>query len=293
MRPAAPALHVERVTGAVLVEDLGRRHLASGVPVSGAFDRRAHAAATLLVGGRPGDATLEVLGQVRLRAEGPLLVAVTGRAQAAIDGVGIPVWTAVDLRDGESLEVATPGRAYVGVRGGLDVPLVLGSRSTCLMGPIGPPPVREGDRIRVGPHRGRDARAGDFCRPPSTSNVTRVVPGPHARLTRVSVEIAATSRIGVRLSATLAGVSIERSRGLASMGVLPGTIQALPSGDWMLLGPDAGTMGGYPVVGVVAGDDLDPWAHARPGDVRTLVSVRPGSIEVVPMDPVVRIGELG
>ena len=73
------------------------------------------------------------------------------------------------------------------------------------------------------------------------------------------------SRIGVRLTAgRLAGrAAPARDPTCPRSGSCPGAVQVLPSGDWMLLGPDAGTMGGYPVAGVVATADLGTWAHVQ------------------------------
>jgi antagonist of KipI len=75
--------------------------------------------------------------------------------------------------------------------------------------------------------------------------------------------------------------------------VLPGAIQVLPMGDWIVLGPDAGTMGGYPVAGVVCTADLDRFAHLLPGDGLELVAT---TVEQAPRPPtpeVVRLAGLG
>jgi hypothetical protein len=110
--------------------------------------------------------------------------------------------------------------------------------------------------------------AGDFVRPADRRAGVRVVPGPHLRVTSCDVRVLAASRIGVRLTAgRLEGAALPARSDLPSLGILPGTLQVLPSGDWMLLGPDAGTMGGYPVAGVVATADLGAWAHVLVDDL--------------------------
>lgn len=120
-----------------------------------------------------------------------------------------------------------------------------------------------------------------------------MVAGPHLALGRIDADVVETSRIGVRLRPRSSDAAASAPSDLPSIGVLPGTIQVLPSGDWMVLGPDAGTMGGYPVVGVLAGDDLDRWAHVQPGDQVDLVGVPAGSVRVPPLEHVVRVGEIG
>ena len=103
-----------------------------------------------LVGGDPGAASLEVtLGGLAVRARRPLVVAVTGARCP-----GAPWNAPVRLAAGEVLRLGTPAeglRSYLAVRGGLDVAPVLGSRSTCTLSGLGPPRVRAGDVLPVGP----------------------------------------------------------------------------------------------------------------------------------------------
>jgi allophanate hydrolase subunit 2 len=97
------------------------------------------------------------------------------------------------------------------------------------------------------------------------------------------------SRIGIRLrpaGAVAAGAS------LPSLGVLPGAIQVLPSGDWVVLGPDAGTMGGYPIVGVVVSADLGRLAHVAPGQVLQLLPVAAGDAPRPVLPRILRLGAL-
>jgi allophanate hydrolase subunit 2 len=119
-----------------------------------------------------------------------------------------------------------------------------------------------------------------------------VVVGPHLALGLGSARVLETSRIGVRLRTEGVAVTVRVRADLPSLGVLPGTIQVLPSGDWVVLGPDAGTMGGYPIVGVLAGDGLDRWAHLQPGARVTLTAVAAGSVRIPPLERVIRVGEI-
>ncbi|MCX4750722.1 biotin-dependent carboxyltransferase family protein [Kitasatospora sp. NBC_01287] len=151
------ALSVVRPGPLTTVQDLGRSGVAhQGVPRAGALDRPAHVAANRLVGNPPGAATLETtLGGVTVRAVGgPLSVAVTGApAGVRVDGRPAAWGSAVRLEVGETLDVGPADfgvRSYLAVRGGIAVPLVLGSRSADLLTGLGPAPLRAGDLLPVG-----------------------------------------------------------------------------------------------------------------------------------------------
>jgi allophanate hydrolase subunit 2 len=210
-----------------------------------------------------------------------------------VDGMPAAPWTALDVAAGARVQIHAEGRAHLGVAGGLQPRAVLGSRSTCVLGPIGPAPVGIGDRLPVA-QVCTSGTAGDFVRPPASGQGTRVVPGPHLRVAPGEVRVLATSRIGVRLTAGRLQAATPPVRSdLPSLGVLPGTVQVLPSGDWMLLGPDAGTMGGYPVAGVVATADLGAWAHTRVDDVVRLEVIDATEAPDAPLPTVVRVQGLG
>lgn len=283
------AVDVLALAGSALFQDQGRGHRDSGVPVSGAFDRHAHAAATTLVGGGPSDASLEVTGRLDLQFAAAITCAVTGTGMLQVADRAAPLWTALEVPAGACLSVSTPGRAYLAVAGGFRPGAVLGSRSTCLLGPLGPPAVRAGDRLPVGSRPARGT-AGDFCRPPEQRGPIAVVPGPHVPLRDVIVEVMDSSRIGVRIRPPAA---VPATRSLPSLGVLPGAIQVLPAGDWMVLGPDAGTMGGYPLIGVVVSADLDRWAQVHAGEHVALRAVDPQDAPPVARLQVVRVSSLG
>lgn len=287
-----PGVRVVGLSGSALYQDAGRHHVESGVPVSGAFDREAHAAGTALVGGSIEHACLEVVGMIEVVPERPMTCAVTGRATVVVDGEPAAPWTALEVPAGVRVEVHARGRAYLSVAGGFQPPPVLGSRSTCLLGPIGPAPVGIGDLLPVA-ESATSGTAGDFVRPPERRAGVRVVPGPHLHLAACDVRVLEVSRIGIRLTAgQLAGAAHPRPD-LPSLGVLPGAVQVLPSGDWMLLGPDAGTMGGYPVAGVVASADLGTWAHVLVDDVVHLEVIDARDAPDSALPALVRVQALG
>ncbi len=269
----APVLEVRSLAGLALVQDAGRGHRAVGVPRSGAFDRQAHATAAALVGGTAELAGIELVGRITLAASAACTVAVTGLAEVRVGERAVAAWTAFDVPAGTPIEVSTPRRAWLAVAGGLRVPPVLGSRSTCLLGPLGPAPIGVGARLPLA-EEPTVPTAGDFARSPQHRGPIGVVPGPHVPLPEGRWTVVEGSRIGVRLRRTTPGAPrAAATRTLPSLGVLPGTVQLLPAGDAIVLGPDAGTMGGYPVAGVVCSAHLDRLAGLMPGDVVDLAAV--------------------
>ena len=139
---------------ATTVQDLGRpEHYDVGIPLSGAMDRFALRVANMLVGNPEGSAGLECvfLGPA-LRFTRDAVVAVTGaELPPKLDGDPRPTWTSFAVAAGQVLSfdyLRRGARAYLAVAGGLDVPLVLGSRSTYALGALGG-------------HEGRALKAGD------------------------------------------------------------------------------------------------------------------------------------
>jgi biotin-dependent carboxylase-like uncharacterized protein len=250
------------------VQDRGRpgwAHL--GVPPSGAADPHALALGNRLVGNDAGAAALEAtLSGPRLLFRAAALVAVTG-AETEVSNRPFEVAVGEVLELGRFLNGV---RAYVSVRGGIDVEPVLGSRSTDLLSELGPPQLREGDVLPIG--RDPTTKPQFDVEPPpplSTEPILRLLPGPRddwfapnalAGPWRVSPS---SNRVGVRLE----GPRIERVRHeeLLSEGVVTGALQVPSSGQPILLLNDHPTTGGYPVIGVVHAGDLPLVGQLRPG----------------------------
>ena len=262
------------------VQDLGRPGLAHlGVPTAGAADRRAFGLANRLVGNQPGAAALEItLAGPELELEAGGWIALTGgRVTAHLDGRPVPMDMAVRADPGQVLRVGsvTSGlRAYLAVRGGIDVPPVLGSRSTDTLAPVGPPRLEEGARLPVGDQAGGDPYRQVAPTPPvDPEPVLRTVRGPRDEVfthdaVRGLIGAAWTvtsdsDRTGVRLD----GPVLERRRRveLASEGMVEGSLQVPPDGHPILFLANHPTTGGYPVIAVVVGADLPLAAQARPG----------------------------
>jgi biotin-dependent carboxylase-like uncharacterized protein len=263
------------------VQDLGRFGWAGiGVPRAGAADAGSAALANRLVGNDPAAAVVEVTaGGLQVRAERAVLVALTGAPAApAIGGRPVPLNAPLTLRAGEVLVLGVPRaglRSYLAVRGGVDVPPVLGSRSTDTLSGLGPAPLRAGDELPVGA-LAADEPTVDVApvAVPSSAPVLRVLPGPRRDWLAPEAETALvgsewrvsadSDRVGLRL----AGPALRRARDdeLPSEGLVPGALQVPPDGAPVLFLADHPVTGGYPVLAVVVTADLPAAAQLRPGD---------------------------
>ncbi len=271
-----PALEVVAPGPLCTVQDEGRPGQgALGIGRSGACDRASYRRANRLVGNEPGAAALEVtLGGLVLRASTAVTVVTTGARCAHDPAHDAPV----TLRHGEELRLGAPAsglRTYVAVRGGVAVEPVLGSRSTDLLGGLGPAVLAAGDLLPVGatthPMPGVDH--APVPEPPAGELRVRVLPGPRRdwfgddawrSLIGQAWEVTAQSnRVGVRL----AGEPLRRTRAgeLPSEGMVRGALQVPPSGLPVLFLADHPVTGGYPVVGYVVDDDVDACGQLRPG----------------------------
>jgi len=262
------------------IQDLGRpgqRHY--GVPLSGAMDSVALRIANLLVGNPENAAAFEVtLGGAELAFPQGAVVAIGGAEYS-----GIPAWRPLALAPGETLKLGdcTRGfRGYVAVRGGLDVPAVLGSQSTYLRGGWGGWQGRKleaGDSIPIAAsaplnHAVPGVSASWSLLPSYSSEpILRVLAGAQAEWYGNSLGAATyrvlpqSDRMGLRLSG--AKLTAKGGRELLSSGVVPGTVQIPPDGQPIVLGTDAQTIGGYPKAAQVVSVDLPVVAQLRPGDV--------------------------
>ncbi len=267
-----------------LVMDLGRPGYASiGVPQGGAADALALRLANRLAGNPDQGAGLEML------VRGPTLcfphgahIALTGAdMEAKVDGKSLRANHCCTLAPGARLEfgAARSGlRAYLAVRGGIDVPLVMGSRATFLPGGWGGwfgRALRAGDSLPVGAETTavrlikKTASSQTFTEQPTL----RVMAGPQIAgfsdgalsgfLSRPYVVLAQSNRMGLRLGGPRL---IYEAGELPAQGVLPGAVQVPPDGQPVILGWDGPVTGGYPVVAGVIAADMHLLAQARPGN---------------------------
>ena len=266
------------------VQDLGRRGVQrDGVPECGAMDTIAARIANLLVGNEENTAVLEsTLAGPALLFDNEAVVALGGGDfGATLGGEPVAPWHAFPVPPGATLALgnARSGcRAYIAIAGGIDVPPVLGSRSTytpARFGGFEGRPLRAGDVLRVNdvpvPHLRRALTA--TLRPQPRTTI-RLIAGEHqsllddvsrAALFGEALHVSPRSdRMGYRLAG--APLTLCAPVELLSAGVTIGTLQLPPGGDPILLMADHQTTGGYPVLGHVAAVDLGAVAQLRPGD---------------------------
>lgn len=257
------------------VQDEGRiGQAAIGVGRSGACDRGSYRLANRLVGNEDGAAVLEVThGGLVVRAETDLLVVTTG---APCPGGAHNAPTT--LRAGTELRLSPPLtglRTYVAVRGGFDVPPVLGSRSTDVMSGLGPPVVEAGARLAVGAPTGPlpHVDVAPVANPEPGEVTVRVVPGPRrdwfpgqawqSLLTQRYTVSSDSNRVGARLEGE--ALTRREDRELPSEGMVRGALQIPPAGTPVLFLADHPVTGGYPVIGYVVDVDVDRCGQLRPG----------------------------
>lgn len=306
------------------VQDLGRPgyyHL--GIPQSGGMDRYALRAANLLVGNSEGDAVLEATFQgPELRFTSDALVAVTGaELPPQLDGSPHPTWTAFAVKAGQVLGfdyLKRGARAYIAIAGGIDVPLVLGSRSTYALGGLGGLEgrrIQAGDALRVGELRG-PVREGlsvpEPLRPGSAAPAllrvllglydfrvtTTALDGFFADTWRVATE---ADRIGYRFRGGRPLEFVPRSQPFGA-GSDPsnivdtcypyGSIQIPGGTEPIVLHRDAVSGGGYFMIGTVISADMDAIGQMQPNMQVRFVPVEMSEALAARREVSERLGEL-
>jgi len=271
------------------VQDMGRYgNRATGFTSSGVCDKHAAAAANILCGNDINAAVLEMtLMGVTCTFDSECLIALTGADMTPkLNGEAIECCRAVAVKGGDTLALgfAVKGcRGYLAVSGGIDVPEVMGSRSTAL-------------KYGVGGHEGRKLKAGDvlpYAEHPKLAKILAkydkritdksefgspaivyAVYGPQddmftdaAKQAFESSEYTVTpdsDRMGIRLD----GTPLETVNGsdIISDGIVPGCIQVPKTGLPIILGADCQTTGGYAKIAAVCTFSLPTIAQLKPGE---------------------------
>jgi biotin-dependent carboxylase-like uncharacterized protein len=286
------------------VQDLGRPgYYHIGIPLSGGMDRLALKAANLLVGNKEGAAVLEaVFMGPELEFTEEATVAVTGAdLPPKVNGEPRAGWTAFKVKKGQTLSfdfLKKGARAYIAISGGIDVPAVLGSRSTYTLGGLGGHKGRKleaGDKLPVG--KGRGAKEGrtipeNLRRAPGIPAELRMLPGLYwHRITEAAGRqfLADTwkvapeaDRIGYRFKGgkPLEFVPREPPFGAGSDpsnivdACYPyGSIQVPGGTEPIVLHRDAVSGGGYFMVGTVISADMDLIGQLQPHTPARFVAV--------------------
>ena len=296
------AIEVLEAGLATSVQDRGRPgYYNVGVPPSGALDLYAAAAANALVGNDSSAAVLEsaYMGP-KLKFRDAAVVAVTGaEVPVMVNGQEAPRWESFDVKAGDELSfgiLQAGARIYVGVAGGIDVPLVLGSRSLYALGAFGGyegRPLQAGDLLPVGSGHGRPGvRMPAALVPEYPKELTvRVVLGLYDyRLTDEGMSSLidrpwklspVADRIGFRYSGnTLQWRERKQPFGAGSdpsnitdAGYPVGSIQVPGGVEPIILHRDAVSGGGYAMVGTVISADMDIVAQSAPGTMTRFTPV--------------------
>jgi antagonist of KipI len=248
------------------------------------MDPFSHRLANALVGNPRHAATLELtLVGPELEIDDERWVAVTGaRFVLTIDGAECPSDTACPVRPGSLLAFGTARqgvRAYLAISGGIDVAPTLGSRATHLlsrMGGLSGRAVKAGDRLPLGPVRGRNVPArhsGRGLTLPDGRARVRFLPGPQRKsFVDDAIEVLqsapylvapASDRTGFRLS----GPAIGHAAGadILSDATPLGALQVPGNGQPILLMADRQTTGGYPKIATVIAADIPVVAQVPVG----------------------------
>ncbi len=268
------------------IQDNGRYGFQKfGVPISGVLDAFSAEIANFLVGNDSDAAVLEftVTGP-RLLIMDNGYIAVTGAQMVVrLNGLKMTPWSAFRVRPGDELEIgqAKSGcRGYLAVTGGIEVPLVMGSRSCYVSGKIGGHegrPLLAGDILTRGvgclllePRKIPDELLPEF----PSDIVLRAIPGPQDDYFEEGLEIFFTSqykvspdanRMGYRLEGTVIKQKTEMPGSIVSESSFAGGIQIPPDGQPIILLVEQ-TVGGYTKIATVISSDLNLVAQASPGD---------------------------
>ncbi len=284
---SASELIVVRPGPRALVVDRGRfGYRALGIPWCGAADPVALAVANRIVGNDAGAAAIEPAfgGAIFSFPQGARFALAGADCRASLDGTSVAAWEAHEASPGAILELGMPRRgvqAVLAVRGGIDVPVVMNSRTTDLAAGIGGLngralaagdrlPIAAPDEARVGALR---IEPPDWWRRDWEDVEVGLIPGgeldrfPYETQKRFWETPWRISPQSNRMACVFEGDALAADAGpeLRSHAVVPGVVQLPPSGLPVVLLCDAQTTGGYPKMGAVAEADLWKLAQAQPG----------------------------
>jgi biotin-dependent carboxylase-like uncharacterized protein len=280
LRVLEPGLHT-------LVVDFGRPgHRSLGIPLGGAADRASLTFGNALLGNPPHAAGLEInLRGPTLEAECDLACVIYGpRCELHADLQELVVGRTFTLQAGERLHIGVVlegARAYFCVGGGLQTPLILGSRSALL-------PLRSGEQLAcrtgtTGPRSIHPITKWDhdwtwFTSFVGPAHLLRVLDAPQtAWFPSAGIFLLADGSVPpplftIRAESNRMGLRLQGDplpwpqRELVSEPVCPGSVQVTPDGQCIILGVDGQTIGGYPKIAQVISSDLDRIGQMRPGE---------------------------
>ena len=299
------AIEVIKPGLATTVQDLGRpSYYNIGIPLSGALDQYALRAANLLVGNEEGAAGLEIalMGPELVFREAAIIAITGAEATPKINGEARPRNESFAVRADDRLTfdyMKSGARAYLAIAGGIDVPVVLGSRSTYALGALGGFSGRKlaaGDKLPVGAAR-PGVRPGarlprDLVPSYPKSLELRVLTGLYFyRLTEEAAKSFFEDTWTVAPEADRIGYRYRKGRPLSfrerkqpfgagsdpsnivDAGYPYGSIQVPGGLEPIILHRDAVSGGGYAMIGTVISADMDRIAQMQPNNVARFVEV--------------------
>lgn len=268
------------------VQDRGRfGYMRYGITTSGVLDDKAYASGNALLGNQAGDACLEMtLKGATVEFHGRGAVAIVGAdMMPRLNGDPVAMNRRIEIANGDVLELGfaqTGLRTYLCVEGGMDVPVVYGSRSTnlkCGFGGLNGRKLRDGDVLTtcsVTEYRRKGTPfAEEYHLPEGEDMTVRVILGPQEDMfTKKAVRdflndpykvTPESDRMGIRLS----GTALESVHGMdiISDAIPLGSIQVAADGQPIILLADRQTTGGYAKIATVISKDIWKLAQARPG----------------------------
>jgi len=301
-----PVLEVVEPGIFTTIQDLGRKgYFASGIPPSGAMDRFALRMGNLLVKNPIDEAGIEMTAiGMKARVLKETVIALAGaQFSAKLNGNAIPLWQTIYLKEGDLLSIEKPRsgwRGYLCIAGGIDVPPVLGSKSTYTLGGLGGirgRTLKKGDLIPAGiPRSSLDTLKGrkvkESVLPEAGSEKElRVVLGPQDdHVKGESIEVFLNTPYQVSIRSNRVGYRFEgpqlffkerpesRDAGLDPSNIVDdgnaiGAIQIPAGKEPICLGVDGVTMGGYVKIACLITADMNRMAQLKPKDLVRFKSV--------------------
>ena len=319
-----PVLEVVEPGIFTTIQDLGRKgYFASGIPPSGAMDRFALRMGNLLVKNPIDEAGIEMTAiGMKARVLKETVIALAGaQFSAKLNGNAIPLWQTIYLKEGDLLSIEKPRsgwRGYLCIAGGMDVPPVLGSKSTYTLGGLGGirgRTLKKGDLIPAGiPRSSLDTLKGrkvkESVLPEAGSEKElRVVLGPQDdHVKGESIEVFLNTPYQVSIRSNRVGYRFEgpqlffkerpesRDAGLDPSNIVDdgnaiGAIQIPAGKDPICLGPDGVTMGGYVKIACLIAADMDRMAQLKPKDLAGFKSVTVDEARSILLQSIERVKE--
>jgi biotin-dependent carboxylase-like uncharacterized protein len=268
------------------VQDMGRYgYQQMGIPVSGVLDNFSYRVANLLVDNPDSAAVLEItIMGPRLELQTEADIAITGaEIGMTLNDQPVEGWKSIRTKPGDILDiqqVKSGCRAYLAISGGIEVPVVMGSRSTYVGGKLGGHrgrPLKEGDRITCGQSKllttPRQIPAAMIPTHPSQITI-RAISGPQddffqeglATLFQSEFMVSTKAdRMGYRLQGPEIRLKDGMPKSIISEPTMPGGVQ-IPADEQPIILLVEQTVGGYTKIVTVISTDLPKVAQATPGD---------------------------